>query len=65
MMTLFLVKSTLVSRCVCTREIVRLISRITARPCLFFIPRAAPGLRARYEWDSPFIFQSAAPAAVV
>ena len=65
MMTLFLVKSTLVSRCVCTREIVRLFQELQRGRAYFFIPCAAPGLRARYEWDSPFIFQSAAPAAVV
>lgn len=35
MMTLFLVKSTLVSRCVCTREIVCLISRITVSSAYF------------------------------
>lgn len=56
MMTLFLVKSTLVSCCVYTHEIVCLISRNTVSRAFFFIQTSVQSLWAHFEWDSPFIF---------
>lgn len=64
-MTLFLVKSTLVSCCVCTCDIVCLISRITVSSAYFCILSSTRGLWAHFERDSPFIFWRNTPAAVM